>query len=384
MRRVAATGERPSMPTALLAGAFGQRNPGDEAVLAAFLAALPDWQAVATSSQPSLTATMHHCKAIPARDRRALGRALRELDAVVFAGGTVFTALHPSTGRPAHDRLNWAVLLAAGGQALGKPVAMLGVGAGPLPDVRARWLARALVRRADLLVLRDEESAHMLAAAGAPIPFRVGADPAWTLVDQPPVGAENRDGVVVALTEPAQERNLADRLATALAPLVTAGVKVKLQPWQGSDAPTGGGLASAAAARLDGRVEVAAPPADLLDARIRMAGARLAVCLDSHAVIAAAAAGIPVVILAHQPEHIGLARRLQQPFVPVSADPATIAATVLSGLDGMAASPAAVHAEIARAAEGFRLLRLLLTHGAVSELDSFDGLSLVPAPWVAR
>jgi hypothetical protein len=43
-----------------------------------------------------------------------------------------------------------------------------------------------------------------------------------------------------------------------------------------------------------------------------------------------------------------------------------------------------VHAEIARAAEGFRLLRLLLTHGTLAELDSLDGLSLVPAPWTAR
>jgi polysaccharide pyruvyl transferase WcaK-like protein len=373
------------MPTALLAGAFGQRNPDDEAVLEAFLAALPEWRVVATSSEPALTATTHHCGAVRARDPRALGRALLVADAVVLAGGTVFKTLSPSTGRPPHELLTWALLLATGGQATGKPVAMLGVGADPLPDARARRLARVLVRRADLLVLRDEESAHALSAAGAPIPFRVGADPAWTLVDEPPTTPQDRDSVVVVLGHPAEERNLADRLAAALGPLVASGAKVELQPWQSGHATTGaGGLASALAARLGGRVRVAAPPADLSDARIRMAGARLVVCLCSYAMMAAAAAGTPFVAIAQEQKHVGLARRLQQPAISITADPARIADKILSGLGGRAASPAAVRAEIARAAEGFRLLRLLLTGGAASELDTFDGLSLVPPPWTAK
>ena len=43
-------------------------------------------------------------------------------------------------------------------------------------------LARSIVRAADLLILRDEESAVHLAEFGAPTPVRVGADPAWTLL----------------------------------------------------------------------------------------------------------------------------------------------------------------------------------------------------------
>jgi polysaccharide pyruvyl transferase WcaK-like protein len=129
---------------------------------------------------------------------------------------------------------------------------------------------------------------------------------------------------------------------------------------------------------------VGAPPANLLDAWARIAGARLAVCLSSHAMVAAAAVGTPFVAIAHQLKLIGLARRLQQPAAPFTADPALIAGKLLSGLDAQPASPHTVHAEIARAAEGFRLLRLLLTHGTLSELDSLDGLSLVPAPWTAR
>jgi polysaccharide pyruvyl transferase WcaK-like protein len=234
-------------------------------------------------------------------------------------------------------------------------------------------------------VLCDEESAHLLATVGAPIPFRVGADPVWTLVDHAPVTGRNRDGVVVALDHLPGGANLADRLASALGPLLASGVRVQLQPWQGGDTTTGSsGLASAVATRLDGRVEVAAPPANMLDAWTRIAGARLAVCLSSHAMIAAAAVGTPLVAIAHQLKLIGLARRLQQPAVPFTADPGLITGMLLSGLDAQPVSPHAVQAEIARAAEGFRLLRLLLTHGTLSELDSLDGLSLVPAPWTTR
>jgi polysaccharide pyruvyl transferase WcaK-like protein len=366
------------MPTVLLAGAHGHQSPDREAMEAALRGALPDWRIVTPSSAPA-------SGAVPGQARRNLGRAVLNADAVVFVGGTVFTTLHPSTARSPHDLLTRALLLAGGGRAAGKPVAMVGVGADRLPDARARWLARALVRRADLLVLCDEESAHLLASAGAPIPFRVGADPVWTLVDHAPVTGRNRDGVVVALDPLPGGANLADRLASALGPLLASGVRVQLQPWQGGETTTrSSGLASAVATRLDGRVEVAAPPANMLDAWTQIAGARLAVCLSSHAMIAAAAVGTPLLAIAHQVKLMGLARRLQQPAVPFTADPALITGMLLTGLDAQPASPHAVHAEIVRAAEGFRLLRLLLTHGMLSELDSLDGLSLVPAPWTAR
>ena len=372
------------MTTVLLAGAFVQ-NSVDETLLAAFHAALPEWHIATLGGAPSVTVATDGVRASRARGEGGLRRAVLDADAVVLSGGTVFTTLHRSTGRPAHDLLIWALLLASGGQTTGKPVAMLGVGAGTLPDARARWLARALVRRADLLVLRDEESAHTLAAVGAPAPFRVGADPAWTLVDQPPLAPRDRDGVVVALDHVPGDASLADRLAAGLRPLLASGMKVELQPWRDGD-PTSrsSALASAVADRLAGRVEVTTAPANVVDARARLAGTRLAVCLSSHAMIAAAAAGTPLVAITHEPKLVGLARRLQQPAISVDADPATIATTVRSGLDGQPASPTAVHAEIARAAEGFRLLRLLLNHGIADDLDSFDGLSLVPAPWTAR
>ena len=165
----------------LLAGAFGQGNPGDEALLTAFVDALPGAELLATSSAPEETEARHGLPALARHDVRALARALRAADAVVFAGGTIFKRLHPSSGRPPLALLARGAALAGAVKAQRKLLAIVGAGAGPLDGRVAPRLARSMVRAADLLVLRDDESAARLAAAGAPAPMRVGADAAWTL-----------------------------------------------------------------------------------------------------------------------------------------------------------------------------------------------------------
>src|SRR5918992_3625223 len=147
------------MAGTLLAGAFGQRNPGDEALLRAFADGLAGHPLVATSVDPAATEAQHGVAAVDSRDVRAVGRQVARADAVVFAGGTVFKTLHPVCGRPPLSLLRSAraVSLATAAQRI--PFALLGVGAGSLHGSRARALARGIVRRASLLVLRDEDSA---------------------------------------------------------------------------------------------------------------------------------------------------------------------------------------------------------------------------------
>jgi hypothetical protein len=87
----------------LLAGAFGQSNPGDEALLGAFARALPDHVAVVASAAPEQTAAEHGLNAIRRDDTVALARTLAAVDAVVVAGGTIFKTLHPAAGRARHS-----------------------------------------------------------------------------------------------------------------------------------------------------------------------------------------------------------------------------------------------------------------------------------------
>jgi polysaccharide pyruvyl transferase WcaK-like protein len=394
--------------TVFLAGAFGQGNPGDEALLEAFSRALGHLDPVAASSDPAATAAAHEIGAVERDDVPSVGREIARADAVVVAGGTVFKSLHPSSRRAPLSLLRRTAALAALARALRKPLALVGVGAAPLRGRTAGTLTRSIVRSANLLILRDEESAAHLAAAGAPTPIRVGADAAWTLVPEPaptgpavmrsatgghaPVALDGAGNgrpalgdadarpIVVALSHLAGGSELAERLAAGLRPVVESGLPVRLDPWQ----PDGDAdLAAAVATRLDDpRVSVAVPPADLHDAREGMEGARLVLAQRFHSLVAGAAAGVPVLAVAHEPKLTGLARRLEQPAVPPHAPPAALATAVLDAADGPPAPPAAIRRERVHAEEGFRLLRVLLARGRSDEAVEVDGLPLRPEEWL--
>ncbi|MEY2569775.1 MAG: hypothetical protein QOE63_125, partial [Acidimicrobiaceae bacterium] len=155
------------MPRALIAGAFGQGNPGDEALLDAHLRVLRDvgWDAIVTSATPATTEARHACAAVAPRVD-TVGRALLDVDALVVGGGTLFKPLHPSSGRRAGALLARTAALTFAAKAAGRPVALSAVGAAPLARPSHRQLARCILRWSDLLVLRDEESATELEAAG--------------------------------------------------------------------------------------------------------------------------------------------------------------------------------------------------------------------------
>ena len=375
------------MSSVLLAGAFGQGNPGDEALLSAFKHGLPDWDVVATSDDPARTAYQHDVDAVDRRRVAEVARRASRADGVVLAGGTVFKVLHPTCGRPPGALLRRALALCIGARAFGKPLALVGVGASPMSGRGRRQIARAIVHRSDLLVLRDEESAELLGQAGVPTPMRVGADPSWALFDPPEPraqGALDRDRVVVALSHLAGGPLLADSLARALAPLAASGLQVVLQPWQAhADGHTDDvQLAHAVAARLHG-AHVLPSPADIFAARDALATAGVVVGLRFHSLIAAAAAGVPFVAVTHEPKLAALARRLDQPAVAPARLADGLALAVLVAREAGPPSRAAVCAEIESADETLRLLRVVLSGGRSDESLRVDGLTLAPERWVA-
>ena len=115
----------------LLLGAFGQGNPGDESLCAAFVRALAGHDVMVASADPADTARRHGVEAIPA-GAIPVARTLRQVDAVVVAGGTIFKRLHHSSGRRPSALLASTAALMAGAHAVGCPVALVGVGAGDL------------------------------------------------------------------------------------------------------------------------------------------------------------------------------------------------------------------------------------------------------------
>jgi polysaccharide pyruvyl transferase WcaK-like protein len=215
----------------------------------------------------------------------------------------------------------------------------------------------------------------------------VGADASWARIEPPAAPSARGDAVIVALSHLAGGPGLAARLALVLAPLQQAGLRLRLQPWQvveGTGAGDDLALARAVAAQLPAPAEIVPPPATLRDACDLFAGARLVVALRFHALVAAAAAGVPAVAYAHEPKLAGLGERLGQRVLQPAGLAETVGAAMLAAIeDGTApASSAAIRRERERARAGMALLRLLLSGGRSPEAAAVSGLELVPTEWI--
>ena len=374
------------MPTALLAGAFGQGNLGDDALLEAFVAALPEWRVVATAEDPAAPASSG-CSAVASRRRMAVASRALHCDAVVVGGGTLFKRLNPDVNRPGLALLANTAALVGATSVLGRPIALVGVGAEALADGAARRLSKFAIGRSSLVVLRDEESAAELAAAGVPGPFRVGADPAWTLLD--PASHGRARGARSVLVIPSGLAVAADgragmvrRLVETLARLRVVGVDIVVQAWQRTTgAGAGDELLAAEIVRSLGRgVELAPPPTSLARASAAMEAMGAVLTFRFHGLVAAGAAGVPAVAIGHEAKLRGLARRLGQRSAPPAFAPERLAAQVTEALSADGPPPSVVKEEIARADEGFRLLRIVLGDTASAEADTLGTLPLAPWP----
>jgi polysaccharide pyruvyl transferase WcaK-like protein len=365
------------MPNVLLVGAFGQGNPGDEALCSAFLGALSNDNVVVASSDPASTARHHGVQAV-ANTPWSVARQLRRCDAVVVGGGTVFKTLRSSTGRRPTALLRNACALTAAARAAGKQVAMIGVGAGDLRGKTARTFARWLVRHVDLLVLRDEESASALSDAGAPAPFWIGADPAWSVRPRPVDRGQvtsRRPSLSVAISHHAGDDRLFTSLAAALEPLCRD-FDVRLQPWQVGTGSDDLAIARRLSDRLDGAARIIDPPADLDAATATYATDRLVIALRFHALVAAGQAGTRTLAVCHEPKLAGISRRLRQVSVPVEATATVLEAAIHQALATDLPDPAAVGEEAEMARHTLQLLRLLLDGGVLDEPSNLAGLPL--------
>lgn len=382
------------MAEILMVGAFGQRNPGDEALCRAICGLLGGHDVVIASSDPVATRAQHHRRAIPA-SARSVASALRHCDAVVVGGGTLFKVLHPSSGRRPNALLRNTAILLAAARARRIPVALVGVGAGELRGAGARRLARRIARDADLMVLRDEESAAVLTGAGVEPPFWIGADPAWLLFD-PAVSAGDPDATPLIQTRPARRSRASgapratvavshlaggsegelDRLlagiGAALAKLVADGWEVRLQAWQ----PGADEAVVAQLGRLVPEAQQCRAATELSMIAADYADDELVVAMRFHALLAAGAARRRSVTVAHEPKLSGLARQLDQIAVPTDASEAVIASAFDWALDHDPPTAAAVARQIGLAADTGALVRVLVTPDAFERPDELPALRL--------
>jgi polysaccharide pyruvyl transferase CsaB len=312
-------------PGIVLSGYYGLGNAGDEAILEAIIADLralcPDVDLTVLSAQPDNTASAHGVRAVQRFSAPEVWRALGGARLLISGGGSLLQDVTSS-------RSLWYYLaVLAMAKLRGLRTMVYANGLGPIRGVINRWVSGAVLRRADLITLRDPDSARVLAAElGVRLPSAAAltADPAFglrpltgerrlALLDEVGVkrAAEGADGpngrhpvVGLALRPWPGSGDLARRAAESVVQLLRdeRDGSVLLIPMQHT---ADVGLMSEVQAQCrDAGVEahLASRPLGPREALTLVSACDLVVAMRLHALIFAASAGVPLVAISYDPK----------------------------------------------------------------------------------
>ena len=168
------------MSKIVISGYYGFNNAGDEALLTAILASLraiePDADITVISGNPGNTIAKHQVKSLYRFAAVRLLRAIGEADLLISGGGSL---LQDVTSKRS---LAYYLSVIAAAKWKKKKVMLFAQGIGPIRNRFMRLLTRIVCNKADMITVRDEESAEELARLGVlPDKVEVTADPVLTL-----------------------------------------------------------------------------------------------------------------------------------------------------------------------------------------------------------
>ena len=168
------------MSKIVISGYYGFNNAGDEALLTAMLAALravePKADITVISGNPGNTIVKHQVKSLYRFAAVRLLRAIGEADLVISGGGSL---LQDVTSKRS---LAYYLSVIAAAKWKRKKVMLFAQGIGPIRSRFMRLLTRLVVNKADMITVRDRDSAEELACMGVPAAkVEVTADPVLML-----------------------------------------------------------------------------------------------------------------------------------------------------------------------------------------------------------
>ena len=291
----------------LLNGYFGFDNAGDEAVLAAMLADLralkPDATFIATSGNAAQTTKNHGCEAIGRQNPRELFAAISNCDVFISGGGSLVQDV------TSFRNVVYYTALLRLAKMMGKKTMVYAQGVGPLSAQKSRKLARRAFQSADVLTVRDPDSAALLQEIGVSQKMEVTADPVWNLAFSPQPKQPKTWGVALR-SWPHQDESAIARIVGALRGIANsqnATLKfLAMQP--GPDREILQGLTTA------GEIleTQGAHPSEIVG---MCASFDLMIAMRLHALIFAASAGVPVVAMNYDPKVASLATLLGAPLL---------------------------------------------------------------------
>lgn len=294
----------------LLSGYYGLSNTGDEAVLSAIIAGLrshsADVEITVLSASPAETANLHNVSALPRMSVSHVTKAIKECDLFISGGGSL---LQDATS---FKSLAYYLLVIGLAKRYRRKVMILGQGIGPLRRNLSRRLTARTLNGVDLITVRDSQSAELLRELGVGGKIEVTADP--TLALDPCSREESarlwseagfREGddvIAVSLRKWPETPEIEDAAAKALAELAQEiPVKFLLVTMQRpQDELVTQGIARSTG--LGNRIAVQ-PETWTAEQLLGVLGrCRFVVGMRLHALIFAAAAGVPSLGIEYDPK----------------------------------------------------------------------------------
>lgn len=284
------------MKNILITGYYGFANTGDELVLGEVLSqlrrAMPGLGLTVLSHNPEETAAAYQVEAVNRWDMRAVWAALRKCDLFVLGGGSL---LQDITGRKSLFYYLGQILLA---RLAGRRVFLYAQGIGPLKSRFSRRLTALILKGCACITLRDEESRSLLAGLGLPEEkLFLTIDPVLAM-ENPPAPPPMPEGKRLGLAlRPWPGLNI-QALAEGADALAAQGWQIVFLPFH---EPQDRALAQAVA---EGMKEPAALTDPLSPPQMygAVAGLDGLIGMRLHALILAAAAGIPFAALSYDPK----------------------------------------------------------------------------------
>jgi polysaccharide pyruvyl transferase CsaB len=303
-----------------LSGYYGYGNAGDEAVLAAILEALqvqkPDARFTIASGDPDSTTARfgseYPLDAVPRQGPRALAAAIKRCDVFISGGGSLLQDVTSLRNIVYYTSLMRFARLSR------KPVAVYAQGIGPLLRPLSQKLTRAAVQNARVVTVRDEDSKSLLQRIGVRRNIEVTADPVWNLTPASNEVTSTRNGKhqTFALSlrpwpsyefDPARSATIRNGLRVLKQ---ESGAHLRFVPMQASsDSPIGELLREGS----DETVKTTD-----VHPRVIMAtcgNCNVMIAMRLHALIFAAAQGVPCVAVNYDPKVEALAKLIGAPLL---------------------------------------------------------------------
>ncbi len=308
----------------LVDGYYGAHNLGDEAILRVILARLraQDVSNISVLSfDANSTQLTYDVTAIPRRDIDSptylwkLWSAVRSSDLIIIGGGGLLQDLHIPLSIPRYFK---TLVLA---KLLDKPVVTYAIGVGPVRHSLGKYMLRSLSHNFDYITVRDQESKELLESFGVPDTIDTIPDPVWsfgseisipdgrTIFDKEEITNDNI--LLVSITTSIQQqdvRGLAHLIDAASRELDLRPVFIPLKhgDWKTSIIKD---IQNQLTVEFDS-IERLYSPAEVL-AIMKMS--QFIIASKLHAVILAAAAYKPLLVLSYAPKVSSAAKLLSIP-----------------------------------------------------------------------